>query len=413
MPGPTERFKLPRGLGTLIRYSRTGTWTWERRDSRRNRWDRRDTKQINRSRAEQFVYQLVASNEAIRHRKPDAVVLFSTIAEEYVSARKNGRHSKRVRPATLVKFVSAIEAFKRFVGSTYSALCIDHVDEQMLTGFVENQNAKVSAGTANARLDVIGQILAFAVKRHHITTNPVPKIERAFVNGNEEDDDALLGWPCPTPEEVRLTLANAAPKLIPTGKIAYNGSTKGRRVLKGINKNDYTDLYCSICLTGMRCGEALFLTWQDVDFDNKVILIRPGKKDGVFWQPKTRASIRRIAIVPQLEEILVRLRASSRNNLWVFESRRGTQMSVCPPTKRLGEICDELGFRNRYVLHSLRKYWASTVAQQGMDWKIMLKLFGHSDFELLLSTYYAQNDDARMVAEASKVDYGLRPPDTT
>lgn len=41
----------------------------------------------------------------------------------------------------------------------------------------------------------------------------------------------------------------------------------------------------------------------------------------------------------------------------------------------------------------------------------MLKMFGHSDFELILSTYYAQNDDARMVAEASKVDYGLRPPD--
>ncbi len=84
-------------------------------------------------------------------------------------------------------------------------------------------------------------------------------------------------------------------------------------------------------------------------------------------------------------------------------------MSLSPPTKRLGEICDELGFKNRYVLHSLRKNWASTVAQQGMDWKMMLKMFGHSDFELILSTYYAQNDDARMVAEASKVDFGLDP----
>ena len=42
-----------------------------------------------------------------------------------------------------------------------------------------------------------------------------------------------------------------------------------------------------------------------------------------------------------------------------------------------------------------------------MDWKVMLQMFGHSDFELILSTYYAQNDDARMVAEASKVDFGL------
>ena len=82
-------------------------------------------------------------------------------------------------------------------------------------------------------------------------------------------------------------------------------------------------------------------------------------------------------------------------------------MSMSPPSKRLGEIGDELGFESSYVLHSLRNYCASTVAQQGMDWKMMLKMFGHSDFELILSTYYAQNDDARMVAEASKVDFGL------
>lgn len=41
----------------------------------------------------------------------------------------------------------------------------------------------------------------------------------------------------------------------------------------------------------------------------------------------------------------------------------------------------------------------------------MMKLFGHSDFDLILSTYYAQNDDARLVAEASKIDYGLQNSD--
>ena len=96
----------------------------------------------------------------------------------------------------------------------------------------------------------------------------------------------------------------------------------------------------------------------------------------------------------------------------MYESKRGTQVGVNTPTARLGEICEELGFQKHYVLHSLRKYWASTVAQQGLDWKIMIKMFGHSDFELILSTYYAQNDDARLVAEASKIDFGLNLPKT-
>ncbi len=82
------------------------------------------------------------------------------------------------------------------------------------------------------------------------------------------------------------------------------------------------------------------------------------------------------------------------------------------PTARLREICEELGFQKHYVLHSLRKYWASTVAQQGLDWKIMIKMFGHSDFELILRVYYAQNDDARIIAEACKIDFGLNLPKT-
>ena len=111
-----------------------------------------------------------------------------------------------------------------------------------------------------------------------------------------------------------------------------------------------------------------------------------------------------------MEVVLNISRAENRKNLWVFETRRGTQLSADHPTQRLGAICEQLGLKNRYVLHSLRKYWASTVAQQGMDWKVMLKMFGHSDFELILSTYYAQNDDERMVAEASRIDFGLGLP---
>jgi hypothetical protein len=42
----------------------------------------------------------------------------------------------------------------------------------------------------------------------------------------------------------------------------------------------------------------------------------------------------------------------------------------------------------------------------------MIKMFGHSDFELILSTYYAQNDDARMVAKTSRIDFGLGLPQT-
>lgn len=407
MAGPKERFKLPRGMGSLIRYSTTGCWTWERRDSRNARWLRIDTEEANRSKAEQWVYQRAATDRVMGRRLPGASILFSTVATTYIDSRTRGSGCKHLRKSAIQKIKTTVRAFQKYIGSGYKTLAVDKIDASMLHDFVQQESARISVGTVNARLAVLSQILAFALKKNYISNDPAPKVERAFADPVEDDDSALCGWPCPTPKEMQQILSHARPQLIPTGETAFNGSVKGRQVLKGINANDYTDLYAAICMTGMRRSEALFLTWNDVDLNNKVILIRPGKKNGSHWQPKTRASIRRIAIVPQLEEILIRLRDNSRNNLWVFESRRGTQMSLFRPTQRLGEICDELGFKQRYVLHSLRKYWASTVAQQGMDWRVMLKMFGHHDFELILSTYYAQNDDVRMLAEASKVDFGL------
>ncbi len=45
-----------------------------------------------------------------------------------------------------------------------------------------------------------------------------------------------------------------------------------------------------------------------------------------------------------------------------------------------------------------------------MPWQVMIKMFGHGDFKLILETYYAQNDDARLIDEASRIDFGLDAP---
>ncbi len=414
MPAPHESFKLPRGMGRLVRYTANGLWTWQRWENRLNKWVNTATNESNRSRAEQYAFQQAAIRNGEKFRYQGVNILFTTVADEYVQVRTVGRGCKKLRPSSIQKLKTAINAFENYAGDGYERLQIDQIDSALLGDFVEREAIRITADSANRNLDFIEQILDFAHKRHYILH--LPKVERAFQilanDGGDSDYENILGWPCPTPEEVRLILAHTAPQKVATGKQAYNGSGRGRAVYKGINGNDYTDLYAAICLTGMRLGEARFLTWDDVDLAGKIILIRHGMKNGIRWQPKTRSSVRRIAIVPELEVILKRLRKQNRKNKWVFETRRGTQLSADNPTKRLGEICDGLGFEKHYVLHSLRKYWASTVAQQGMDWKVMLKMFGHSDFELILSTYYAQNDDARLFAETSKIDFGLGLPQT-
>ena len=38
---------------------------------------------------------------------------------------------------------------------------------------------------------------------------------------------------------------------------------------------------------------------------------------------------------------------------------------------------------------------------------LMIKAFGHTDYQLILKVYYAQNDDERLVEEASEIVFGL------
>jgi hypothetical protein len=277
----------------------------------------------------------------------------------------------------------------------------------VLKDFAENEMTRISPGAANRNVKFILQVLEFAHERTIIAEVPV-------VNGachstaDDGNENGVTGSAVPTAVEVRLIIKHAKVKMVATGRITGHG----RPIYDGINQNDYTELFTALCLTGMRIGEAVHLIWDDVDFENNVILIRAGMKNGIFWQPKTKHGNRRIAIVPELATILHRCRQVNRKNKWVFETRRGTKLRDTTVQKRFRHICEDLGFEKRFTPHSLRKYWASTVAQQGMPWQVMIKMFGHGDFKLILETYYAQNDDARLVDEASKIDFGLVVPET-
>src|SRR5580765_5486395 len=65
--------------------------------------------------------------------------------------------------------------------------------------------------------------------------------------------------------------------------------------------------------TGMRVGELRHLTWDDVDFANKVLHVRP--KDD--WKPKTGDQ----RSIPMSERVRAKLEKLPRRGRWVFTAR--------------------------------------------------------------------------------------------
>ncbi|HKQ50368.1 MAG TPA: tyrosine-type recombinase/integrase [Phycisphaerae bacterium] len=410
MPSPMNVVVLQRGFGRLERYSVHGCWTWRSWNKHRRRWASQPTGQRFVVDARRWVIKQAAVRQVAEDKSPIQPIQFEVVARAYFDARRNGMRCKRLRASSLRRIETALKSFERFLGPGYSATYLAEIDACLLDRFLVDQTPRLSTAVANSYLEVVTQVLEFAVKKELLSNNPAKKVARLYNNRRESDDSALKGWACPCAEKVRQIIQHATPTLDPTGVRVFNGSESGRPVYRGINQNDYAPLYSALAMTGLRIGEARFLTWEDIDWERKVLLVRPGLKNGVFWQPKTRQSIRRVPIVPELEAILRRLQKTSHRRIWVFETRRGTQLSTSHPTLCFRKICDSLGFSKRFVLHSLRKFWASTVAEQGMEPMLMIKALGHADLRLVMSTYYAQRDDDRLVSAASAIRFGVQAP---
>ena len=91
-------------------------------------------------------------------------------------------------------------------------------------------------------------------------------------------------------------------------------------------------------LTDMKIGEALALTWADVDFKNSTITVNKtsseinlsedGKTDySIKFKPLSDNRTRIITITPELYSVLVAIRKSNLNAKFVIAQRNGEPVS--------------------------------------------------------------------------------------
>ena len=255
MPAPREVHKLARGMGRLIRTTSNSAWLWQRWDRRQRKWVSTRTNEYNRSRAEQFVYQQAAIQGGNKNARRHAQVLFETIAEEYLTARREGRDCKKLRLSSLLKVQTAVNAFKSFMKEGYQSLTVAGIDATLLQEFRGKEKDRLSAGAANRNVNYIISILDFARELDLIAETP--KLN-GFIHDEHanENGSGVTGSAVPSVNEIRQILDAAKVNRVGTDRTTGHG----RPVYDGINANDYSDFYRVLCYTGMRIGEAIHLT---------------------------------------------------------------------------------------------------------------------------------------------------------
>ena len=149
-----------------------------------------------------------------------------------------------------------------------------------------------------------------------------------------------------------------------------------------------------ICLyTGIRLGELLALTWDDIDFEKNTLTINKTvsviKVNGVnvshVDKPKTKQSNRCIPLPKQLSAILKRNKKKSKSNFVISTIDGNMVQSRCyqKSFKAILENCN-VPYRN---FHSLRHTFATRALELGIDVKTLSEILGHKNPMVTLNRY--------------------------
>ena len=150
----------------------------------------------------------------------------------------------------------------------------------------------------------------------------------------------------------------------------------------GCKKSRQGDLFLFCLYQGVRLGEALALTYEDIDFDKKTITINKSIDTlGELTTPKTATSIRTIPLFKNTQELL-----TVGNSGKVFKYDRKTYQHVMVTT------CAKLGIKN-ISIHSLRHTFATRCSEAGIAPKVVQKWLGHSTLDMTMNIYTHVNRD--------------------
>lgn len=168
-----------------------------------------------------------------------------------------------------------------------------------------------------------------------------------------------------------------------------------RKIEKYIFEKKKNNLFgVVLCLyTGLRIGEPLALTWDDVDLKNGVITVskscHDSWKNGAYVKiidtPKTDCSARTIPIPKQLlARVKEHKKSSSGNYVVIGKNIHGAQVRSYQKTFEM--LLKRLNITHK-GFHSLRHTFATRALECGMDIKTLSEILGHKNPTVTLKRY--------------------------
>lgn len=193
---------------------------------------------------------------------------------------------------------------------------------------------------------------------------------------------------------------------VPREEVRPLNRTEANMLLKTAKGHRLYALWLLLVSTGLRRGEVLALTWDDIDFDRRQLRVRRNlqriKTQLLFGTPKTARSLRTISLPKRCVAALLTHRTAQRaeraaaGQKWEPHATQPASLVFTTPTGRptdprslnrmLTVLCREAKVR-QVRLHDLRHTCASLLLAQGVDARTIMETLGHSTITMTLDTY--------------------------
>lgn len=216
---------------------------------------------------------------------------------------------------------------------------------------------------------------------------------------------------------------------LPTKEVDYGNHKKSKdfynkeelkSFLKALDDYGYPSwktFFRILAFTGLRRGEALALTWNDIDFTNGLLDVNKTLSEGenyipVVQSPKTKSAKRTI----KLDEITVNVlkhwkkeqaklligfgfNAMKDGQLLFSKLKDNSHLNLSTPRNRLVNICKKYNIP-MINLHGFRHTHASLLFEAGDTIKMVQERLGHSSISMTLDVYtHVTNDSKNKSAE--------------
>lgn len=199
-----------------------------------------------------------------------------------------------------------------------------------------------------------------------------------------------------------LILDNVARTCVPIRKISQPkivipSRAQFRALVEAIRKADVRaqaggNLVELLGYSGMRLGEALNLTWGDIDQERGIFTITGGERGTKNHQVRT------VPVFPAMKELLERIRgeqpATDDRIVPLAVGARTSMQNACKKAN-LPAFCH----------HSLRHYFCSNAIEAGIDFKVIAGWLGHKDGGYLVAKTYGHLRDAHSLEMAKRMTF--------